>query len=153
MPRRKNGTDPTPKEKRLVATYIKKNFNGAQAALEVYDTTKKNAGNLAAQVLNKPAVKEELKRQLDAAGLSIDNINEFAFQAVSKNINDGKPSQAAGVSMLQFLYKLHNAVPGNKSSTTKLSLSASLSPQQVAELIPQLKNMSTKSNELIEDIS
>lgn len=152
MPKRKNGTETTIKEKLLVTSYIKNNFNGTKAALEVYDTTKENAGNLGAQVLNKPAVQQELKDQLNKAGLSLSYLHDKAYDAIQAGTGV-KATQKDANNMIQFLYKLHNAVPSSINKSMKITLNGQLAPENVDVVIGKLKGMSNKSNELIEDIS
>lgn len=143
----------TLKQKKFAKAYVENGGNASKAALEVYDTTKKDAHNLGHQVLKKEVVKQQIDKLLDKSGLSLETLNDYSFEVVNNGIKFGKPDTKAAVTMLQFLYKLHNAVPSNKSTSLKLSMKGNLSQDNVDKVITTLSTLSTKSTQLIDDIS
>ena len=55
------GDKPTPKQRMFAKAYIKNKFNATKSALEIYDTTTKQAHNLGHQVVNKPIVQKTIQ--------------------------------------------------------------------------------------------
>ena len=136
-------------EKKLVKEYIKNGFNKRQAALKVYDVNKHSASNLTNQVLKRPVVQEYLTEQLDKIGLGIEDLNAYAHTAITNNLENGRPSQAVAATLLQFMYKLHNAVPASKSMNIKANVTGLALDTNVDELTKKLEKLNKLTQELL----
>lgn len=112
----------TVKQKKFAKKYVENGGNGAKAARETYNVKPGNAKIIALQNLKKPNVQSEIALLLDNAGLSLDTLNKKSVEIINNGINKGKPTVASSVSMIQWLYKLHNALPANKTQSTRLNL-------------------------------
>jgi len=135
---------PTFKQKQFAKAYVENKGNASKAALTAYNVNKAGAKTLGYQQLQKPIVQKEIKDQLDKAGLSLEVLNEYSLDAISNNLKYGKASQAAGISQLQFLYKLHNALPASK----KLTMNLSLKDQVVGKDFDEIKKLLEKQAEV-----
>lgn len=131
--------------------YVEYKGNGLRAALDVYDTTPKNAKNVAHITLKKPVVQEEIKSLLNKAGLDLDTLTGFTTDAIVNNLKYGKASQAVGADLLKFAFKLHNVVPGKESKkiveTRKVTLSKDFNV-----IKEELTQSVSKSQELLSDL-
>ncbi len=144
---------PTFKEAQFVKKYIEYNGNGAKAARASYDVKASSSPNLATQLLKKPIVKETLEIMMNKAGLSLDKLNEYSSKALEINIGHGKPSMAAGIAQLQFMYRLHNAVPAKKSMHVSLSHSERHTTKTYEESKKSLEETQIASKRLLEDLN
>jgi hypothetical protein len=144
---------PTFKERQLVTAYIKHKGNGAKAALEVYDTTKENAKNVAHITLQKPIVQEELKAQLKAVGLDVTELNSKMAKSIELNMVHGKPSQAVAADMIKFAYKLHDVVPSSKHEVKSMNLTKHMIDTPIPDLISLVKKNNLITQKLLDDLS
>lgn len=141
------------KQKKFIKNYILTNGNGTQSALEAYNASYDSARTIAKENLQNPAIKEEITKQLDKAGLSLDVLHDYSLQAIKYNLNNGKPSQQAGISQLQFLYKLHNSLPNNVRKNMSVSVKGEMSNKQIVDLIANLKQLTEQNAKLIKELS
>lgn len=139
-----NSNTPTLKQKLFAKAYVKYKGNASKAALEVYDTSKKNAKNTGYITLQKPVVQREIKEQLTEAGLGIEDLNKYTKDAIDSNLKEGKPSQAVAASLIALSYKLHNVMPASK----KLNLNLSLKDQVVGKDFDEIKKLLEKQTEV-----
>lgn len=147
-----NSKTPTLKQKLFAAAYVKHKGNASKAALEVYDVKKEHSSNLGHQLIEKPVVQEEIAKQLDAVGLDLETLHKKSLSAINDNLKYGKYSQSAGISHLQFLYKLHNAVPVSKKMTMNLSLRDQMPSQDFNDLKKSLEKMNETTQALLKEI-
>lgn len=143
---------PSFKQQKFAKAYVKNKGNATQSALESYDTDYAGAHSIAMQNMKKPVVLEEINKILDKTGF---NNASFIADSLVKVVNNGieqKTTTKDALQALNMMLKVSNAYPSNKNTSLKLQLKGNLSQENVSEVIASLKGMSTKSNELIEDI-
>ena len=137
-------------EKKLAKEYIKRKFNKKAAALAVYDVKPQYASGLANQVLKREHVKEYVSHLLDQSGLTEENLADYTKEIIATNLT-GKPSQAVAGQMIQFAFKLHNALPPTKSMSISAKLSNStVSQKDFDEVKKQLADLQAKTQSLLE---
>lgn len=145
------GDKPTLKMRMFAKKYIEYKGNGAKAALEVYDTNKRDAKNVAHITLKKPIVQKEIKELLTKKGLDLDNLTDYTKNAIVNNLTYGKASQAVGADLLKFMYRLHNVVPGKEVRTVKEERKIVLS-HDFNTVKEQLSTTISRSQELLKDL-
>lgn len=148
--RRKSGAI-TIKERKFVKKLIETG-NQTKAFELVYNTHSKRRESIrtmAKDVMKRPIVKEYLNEQLNRAGLSLENLNDKLYNAINHNLDNGKPSQAVGGDLLKFSYKLHDAIPSNKTLSAKLSIKAEGAQVTDLNALQQQLQDLAKSNEAI----
>lgn len=140
---------PTEKQKQVVTKFIKNGFKRVDAVMDTYNVKKrKNAAVIARQIFKKPHVKQELKIQLQTAGLGIDDLTDYAKRIIEYNMQ-GKPSQAVASSMVQFGFKLNDSLPTTKKMTMSMSVSDQLPSKDVGDLKKTLEELQRTSQALI----
>jgi phage terminase small subunit len=147
-----NSNTPTLKQKLFAQKYIEKKGNGAQAALEVYDVSPKTAKDVAYQNLQKPVVQEEIRKELDKAGLTVNYLNSKSKKVI--DLVDKVDPKTIGVATnhLQFVYKLHNVLPAKKSMHMSMSLRDQLPSKDFDEVKEQLQKLTDTTNALLEEV-
>lgn len=153
--RLKNGL--TPKENKLKNVLLRQiketgQMNKTQAGLEVYDTKNKDvARTIVYETLQKPAVKDELEKALNSAGISVEkSIKNLA------NLADAQPvkhTDAVVYKSNMSILKLLGVDINKKASTIKHTYK-----QKVEQIgFDSAKNVLTKTSveatELIQDVS
>lgn len=144
-------TKPTPKQKAFAKAYIKNKFNARKTALEVYDTTEKQAHNLGHQVVNKPIVQKTIQEELAKAGITLDYINESMYKSIEHNLRYGKASQAVASDLIKHAHKLYNAVP-SKGQTTIKEERKILVDKDFNVLKEELTKTVSTTNQLLQDL-
>ena len=139
------------KQKLFVKNYIENGFVASKAAKKSYNT-KNNGKELGYELLHKENVKEELTKQLDKAGLSLEVLHNKSLDAINDGLN-AKASFAAGINHLQFLYKLHNALPLNKSMRMNLNYNQNFNAQSMDQAVVTLQTLTQGSNKLLESLA
>lgn len=142
---------PTLKQKLFAKAYVKHRGNGAKAALEVYDTNKRDARNVAHITLKKAIVQKEIKQQLEEAGLGVEDLNKYTLKLIDKNL-DGKPSQAVAASMVQLAYKLHNIMPASKKMNVNLNLNDQVGGKDFDEVKKMLEEQNKMTQALLASV-
>ena len=72
---RKRPRELTFKQRQFAEEYIRNKGNGVQAALTVYDTADYNTANqIAIKNLQKPTIRDEMSRQMDSSGPTLEAI-------------------------------------------------------------------------------
>lgn len=143
----------TLKQRKFAHEYVKNGGKGTDAALAAYDVKKRiTAKHLAYQTLHRPLVQEEIERLLVKSGLSIETLADWSHNSIKRNLEQGKPSMAAGISHLEFLYKLHGAMPVTKS----MKVTANVGNQDglkkdLNEIKKQLSELNSRSQKLLTD--
>lgn len=147
-------TTPTFKQKKFAKAYIENNGNASLAAKESYDVKSyRDAMDIGHQNLKKPIVQETIKELLDKSGLSMESLNNYSQKAVELSLSRGKPTFASGVSMLQFLYKLHNALPKKESVHFSFSRRESLTVKTFDESKKDLETQTEANQKLLQDLN
>lgn len=137
-------------EKDLVKHFINKR-NKSKAALAVYDVNPKYASGLANQVLKRPHVQDYLSQQLARSGLAIEDLNSYSKTLIDRNL-EGKPSQAVAASMVQFTYKLHNALPANKSVNAHINLRDQTGSLDYSSLKDTLQTIGRQTEAILKEL-
>lgn len=137
-------------EKRLVHAYITSKFNKRQAGL-VYDVKPQYASKLASEVLKRPVVQEYLQQQLDRAGLSLEDLNSMTSEAIHKGL-EAKPTFSGAIDLIKHTYKLHNAVPANKTVSARINVNSTITPENIEELKKTLAEISKQNEKLLEEL-
>ena len=88
---------------------------------------------------------------MQLAGLGLDQLNSWSSAAILHNLKYGRPSQAAGVSHLQFMYRIHDTLPANKKMSMNVNLKAVAKPENTNELIKQAQELSSNLQALISE--
>ena len=141
--------NPTLKQERFVAEYIKNNGNGTQAALKVYDTTKPDVAHaIASENLQKPTVREQLDKALAKERAKLDSVIENVV-----NIAAEKPIKGyTGADILEAnktLLKVHGVLTDRKVTTT-YNVTAELSQKSLHDLIELRKQKSRETESILE---
>lgn len=144
----------TIKERRFVKSYVKTG-NATEAAILSYDTHKRDtAKSLGKQVLDRPIVKEYLKQILDRKGLSLEDLADKMYESIDYNRKMGKGSQAVAADLMKFSYKLHDAIPANKSLNVMAKVEASSDlPTDLSSLTETLKELAESNRLILESIN
>lgn len=141
-----------PKEKKVADNYIKGDNKALAVQKAGYNVKPTNAKSLGYQVLNRPHVKEYVKSVLDANSLSVEELAVLAQQSIHKNIEGGRPSQAVAASMIQYAFKLHDALPTQKSIKANVHIVEELGSKSFVELKESLQKVAKTSSLLLEDL-
>ncbi len=142
----------TLKQKKFARQYVKNGGNAAKAALEVYDANYDTAQTIGSVNLDKPVIIQEINRLLDKEGL---NDDQWLGQNIRTAIDSGigvKATNKDAIQMINMLLKVKNSYPSNRSTSVKLTLKGNMSQESIDTIIPTLTTLSTRSNELINDI-
>lgn len=142
----------TLKQKLFAKKYVNNGGNATKAAFEVYNGNYESAKSQAYQNLRKPEIQKEISKQLDDAGLSLDRLNNVSEKIVS-SINPSFIKGATGVNHLQFLYKLHNVLPINKSMHMSLNKTEQLPSKDMIEIKQLLTKMNENTNKILQDLN
>lgn len=142
----------TLKEKQFAKKYIEYQGNGAKAALDVYNTNKRNSRNVAHITLKKPHVQQEIKDLLNKNGLDLETLTGVTQEAIYNNLQNGKASQAVGADLLKLMFKLHNVMPSTTKVTIKQERKELLS-RDFDSLKEELTQSVTTTQELLKDIA
>ena len=140
-------TKPTMKQKLFAQEYVRNKGNKTQAVLAVYDTkSKRNAHSIADDLMVKPVVQEEIKKQLNKAGLDLDYLGDSIKSSIDQNLQLGKPSQAVAMDGIKFLYRLHNVIPANKNMNMNYSKKVveNQSYDEIKETLEKLNKVTEK---------
>ena len=139
------------KQKLFAKKYVQTMGNAQQAALEVYNTTKKvHAANIGRVNLTKPVVQEEIKKILLKKGIDLEWGSEKLKEAIQMNLEEGKPSQAVGADLLKFIFKLHDVIPGAKSLNLSYS-KKEVVDKDYSQLKEELTKLQKLTSQLIDD--
>jgi hypothetical protein len=136
------------KNKKFARAYIKNNGDGAKAALETLDAKPQYAKNAALAQLDQPLVQAEIERLLDKAGLDLDTITGNSREIITKGM-EAKPTFAAAVGHLEFIYKAHGVSPVNKSLSVKLSGKQQIATQDITQLTNDIKTLKEQMDKLL----
>lgn len=131
----------TLREKKFAKAYIENNGNAALAARTAYNVKQGASRQLGTQVLHKPVVAERITTLLAKSGITLDFLNDKGFTALQNNLDNGRPSQAVGASLLQFYYKLYDALPASKSMSIKTSIREITPGSNVDEIVKRLEKL------------
>ena len=146
-----NPKRPSLKQKAFAKKYIEYKGNGAKAALEVYDTTKEYAKNVAYITLQKEGTKRAIEEIMNKNQLDLDTLTEYGSEAIQNNLTLGKPSQAVGADLLKFYYKLHNVIPKEGKGIIKQERKILLD-KDYNVLREELSTTITRSQDLLQDL-
>lgn len=151
MPRRKNN-ELSLKERAFVTNYFKNGGNQTQAAVDAYNVkSRRNGTQVARLVMKRPAIQEEINTILDNSHLSLTDITKLAKKGITKGLEEGKPSFAAAMNMIQFNYRLHNVLPANKSISASIRVGDNSQAQNMEDIKKSLENLNTITQKLLED--
>jgi hypothetical protein len=140
---------PSLKMKKFAREYVKNGGNGTKAVIATYEVKdKRNAGIMAPTLLDNPMVQEEIKKILNNSGLDLETIADSTKTALQSSLA-AKPSFAAGVTLLQFLYKLHGVTPANKSVAVKWSATQNVASKDYDSLRQELSKLNDSVNSLL----
>lgn len=147
-----NSNTPTFKQKLFAQKYVDKKGNGAQAALDVYDGDYDDAKDIAYQNLQKPVVQREIEKELNRRGLTIDYLNNKSKKIIDLIEDENPKTLGVATSHLQFVYRLHNALPAKKSMNMSLSLRDQMPTQDFNEVKNHLKKLTETTQALLEEV-
>jgi hypothetical protein len=147
-----NANTPTLKQKRFAIEYIKSKGNGAAAARKSYDVKPQYAHQLARMNLNKPVVQQEIQEQLHRSGLTLELLHGELLHAVRAG-RDVKATQKDANQMIQFAYRLYNALPANKSMRLQLTMGAKIDSKNTEELISQARTQADSTSQLLQSFT
>ncbi|MGH2612144.1 MAG: terminase small subunit [Rhabdochlamydiaceae bacterium] len=132
------------KEKSFAKEYIKRDGNRIEAVIHSKYTVKNNdrklASNLGSQLLDKPRVQEEISKILNKAGLDTESLAQDSRRVLEEGLI-AKPSFAAAVSHLEFLYKIQGVSPVAKSMKLSLSKTDKMVHEDHETLMEQLNKL------------
>lgn len=150
---KKPRTTPTFKQKNFAKAYVKHNGNGAQAALEAYDTDYDSAQVIAHENLRKPIVIEEINKILSKVKKDYKDdewIAEKMMYALESGIGkEAKNSDA--IKILDMLLKLKNTYPASKHMNMNLNVEENLSKKDINELKEGLKSLQESTSLLLNE--
>lgn len=108
------------RSKAIARAYVKAKFNGAEAGMQVFNTTKrKNAAVMMRKAMQSPQVKESIQEELAKAGLDKEYINKKLYKSIEHNLQYGKASQAVGADLLKTAMKIYNYLPDKTTRVIK----------------------------------
>ncbi len=140
----------TIKQRLFVKKYIQNNGNGTQAALEVYDVKNTNvAHSIASENLRKPTIQLEIRRSLEAEGLSPQSIGRYLKEAIVSGLGQ-KATNADSLRGLDLYAKLTGAYD---RQDIEQSYKLTLSKLNSKELKMELEKITKQSASLINDIN
>lgn len=151
MPK-KLDNEPTLKQKLFAQEYVRRKGNITQSALAVYDVKSyRNAKVQGMQNMKKPAVKLEIQRLLNKAGLGIDKVLDTAKDAMLAGVGV-KATNADTISMIDKLLHLYNAYPDKRSMNLNYSRKEIIASKDFLQVQQQLQKLQTITNKLIQDL-
>lgn len=130
--------------------YVENGGNATQAALKAYDADYVQAKNIGNQNLDKPIVQDEIKRQLEKAGITEEYLHEKSKHVIDLIDDEDPKTLPTATNHLQFAYKLHNAIPASKHDVRSVSLNVT---NDVNLIKDQIKANTDKLNALLEVLS
>ncbi len=146
MPRLKR---PSLKQRKFAKAYVENGGNGTKAVLASYNVKdRRNAGILAPTLLDNPMVQGEITKILNTSGLNLETLSDNAKSALQNSLA-AKPSFAAGVNLLQFLFKLHGVSPVNKSVALKWSAQQNMPTKDYDSLREELQRLNKSVSQLL----
>ena len=141
------------KQKKFVRGYIESSGNATTAVIRAgYNVgTRKNAGNMGWALLKKPKVQEELRIQLQKAGMT----DEYAFDALKEVIEGGKGRKATAADALKgidMFIKLRGLYPAEKRAISTFDVKAELRGKTLDELEEELDKLRGEREELLGEV-
>lgn len=138
----KTGTkNMTLKQKRFAKEYVKTKGNKTQAVINAgYDVKNRDvAAQIGVENMNKPKIQQEIKRQLDNAGLTDTKI----FEGLEKIINEGsgnEPTASDALRGIDMVLKLKDYYPSKKTTVEKKHLSFHYHQKEDDEVMETIKD-------------
>lgn len=138
--------------KAIAKAYIESDFNGAEAGLKVFNTTKrKHASTMMKKALKSPSVQNAIQEGLVKAGIDQEYINVKFKQAIDNNLTYGKPSQAVGAQLLIQAQKIYNYLPKDNKEVMKQERKIILD-KDYNVVKEELTQSTTRSQDLLRDL-
>jgi phage terminase small subunit len=142
----------TLKQKKFVKYYFEADGNGQKAA-EKAGYTPATARIKASQNLNKPIVREEIRRQLEGAGLTEDFTDEALRTIIESGVkNRTKAKVSDAVSAIRMVNELKDRFPAQRHLTASLNLNQDLQNKTVEELKDELNSIQEANRTLLSRI-
>lgn len=137
------------KEKKFIKHYVK-HGNATQAVLDAgYNCSNRNsAGSLGHDMLKKPRVQEELRMELEAAGLG----ERYLSETLKEVIERGKSRKATASDALRavdMVLKLKDMYPGKKSEEVKMEYKMKLQGKTIEEIMDELAQVRAEREAII----
>jgi len=135
------------KQRKFVHSYLRTG-NKKQAALEAYETTPKNASQVAAATLAKPTTLEYMKRIMDTAGMTDDAVANGLKAITEAGLSANSLKQATpahALKALEMTSKLKDLFPAEKKKIEKSTLSVKLEGLSMEELQAKLNKLSDEA--------
>ena len=144
----------TLKQLKFVKKYIENNGNGTKAALASYETSDVHtAHQIAYENLRKPAVIQELKRNLEKLGLTDEFLDGSVREIIESGLANKEKSQPADViTAIEMVNKLKDRYPAQKMLTANLQVTTELEGKDTPELLALLKNIQEENKKLMERV-
>ena len=142
------------KQQAFVRNYIQNDGNGTKAALDSYETSDVHtAHQIAYENLRKPAVIQELKRNLEKLGLTDEFLDESVREIIESGLANKEKSQPAdALTAIEMINKLKDRFPASKVLTANLQVTAELEAKDTPELLSLLKNIQEENKKLMERV-
>lgn len=141
----------TIKQGLFVKKYLENGGNGTQAALAVYGTEDRHtAHQIAYENLRKPAVIQELKRNLEKLGLTDEFLDGSVREIIESGLVNKEESRPAdAITAIEMVNKLKDRFPASKVLTASLQVTAELEAKNTPELLSLLKNIQEENKKLM----
>lgn len=145
----------TIKQRQFVKKYIQNGGNGTKAALEVYNTSNRHvAESIGCENLRKPEIKREIELALEHAGVTDDYISELLRESTVAGLGQ-KATNADTLRGIELMLKLKGTFPprNQRSAHLRVEMKEQLDKKSLAELKEEVKRLSERTNQLLEDIN
>ncbi len=135
------------KQRKFVKAYLRTG-NKKQAALEAYDTSERNANQVATETLKKPTTIEYMKRIMDQAGMTDEAVANGLKLITEAGLSEQSLKQANpahALKALEMTSKLKDLFPAEKKKIEKNTLSVKLEGMSMQELQEKLDKLSNEA--------
>jgi len=141
----------TIKQKLFVKEYLSNGGNGTKAALAVYGTKDSHtAHQIAYENLRKPAVIQELRRNLESLGLSDEFLNVGLREIIESGLaNKDRTRPADALNAIDMIHKLKDHYPSQRHLIANVNLTPDLEGLSVPDLKKQLQEIQESNRKLL----